>query len=271
MAPTNSWKLEDCSSFATLEPTQLGILLLSLALLSAARLWANWRGVCTSRPFWANCWPACSWGPPCSAHGHPRGRRCCFHGKDHGDRAGQHQLVGDRPVPVGGGHGSGLVAGVETGAGAESGRARDIGTVRPGPGGTLVVPQSLGRQAGADPVVFALFLGTAMAISALPVIIKTLMDLDLYRTDLGMVVVSAAVFNDLIGWTVFASIWDSWGRTAAGMGHWIHAGAHATLRGAHAHGRSLACASRLAVPAGVHALSGRRPRLCRHAGSAGRR
>ncbi len=44
-----------------------------------------------------------------------------------------------------------------------------------------------------------------MAISALPVIAKTLMDLDLYRTDLGMVVVSAAIFNDLIGWTVFTS------------------------------------------------------------------
>jgi mannitol/fructose-specific phosphotransferase system IIA component (Ntr-type) len=32
------------------------------------------------------------------------------------------------------------------------------------------------------------------------------MDLDLYRTDLGMVVVSAAILNDLVGWTIFALI-----------------------------------------------------------------
>jgi Kef-type K+ transport system membrane component KefB/mannitol/fructose-specific phosphotransferase system IIA component (Ntr-type) len=72
--------------------------------------------------------------------------------------------------------------------------------------GAAIIPGALGRQVNADPVIFALFLATAMAISALPVIAKTLMDLDLYRTDLGMVVVSAAIFNDLIGWTTFALI-----------------------------------------------------------------
>lgn len=67
-------------------------------------------------------------------------------------------------------------------------------------------PQGLGRPADADPMIFTLFVATAVAISALPVIAKTLMDLDLYRTDLGMLVVSAAILNDLIGWTVFALI-----------------------------------------------------------------
>lgn len=69
-----------------------------------------------------------------------------------------------------------------------------------------LLPQALGRQANADPWIFSLFLATAMAISSLPVIAKTLMDLNLYRTDLGMIVVSAAIFNDLIGWTIFALI-----------------------------------------------------------------
>jgi Kef-type K+ transport system membrane component KefB/mannitol/fructose-specific phosphotransferase system IIA component (Ntr-type) len=64
----------------------------------------------------------------------------------------------------------------------------------------------MGREHDAHPLIFALFLATAMAISALPVIAKTLMDLDLYRTDFGMVVVSAAIFNDLVGWTLFALI-----------------------------------------------------------------
>jgi Kef-type K+ transport system membrane component KefB/mannitol/fructose-specific phosphotransferase system IIA component len=68
------------------------------------------------------------------------------------------------------------------------------------------IPSALGWQAEADPWIFSLFFATAMAISSLPVIAKTLMDLNLYRTDLGMIVVSAAIFNDLIGWTIFAII-----------------------------------------------------------------
>lgn len=78
------------------------------------------------------------------------------------------------------------------------------------------VPNSLGAEEGADPLVFALFLATALSITALPVIAKTLMDLDLYRSDLGMVVISAAIFNDLIGWTIFAVIL---GMMEAGSGH----------------------------------------------------
>jgi Kef-type K+ transport system membrane component KefB/mannitol/fructose-specific phosphotransferase system IIA component (Ntr-type) len=69
-----------------------------------------------------------------------------------------------------------------------------------------VAPTALGMPADADKTVFILFIATAIAISALPVIVKILMDLDLYRTDLGMTVVSAAIFNDLVGWTVFALI-----------------------------------------------------------------
>jgi Kef-type K+ transport system membrane component KefB/mannitol/fructose-specific phosphotransferase system IIA component (Ntr-type) len=68
----------------------------------------------------------------------------------------------------------------------------------------LVAPESLGRHIESDPLMFALFLAIAISISALPVIAKTLMDMGLYRSDLGMVVVSAAIFNDLIGWIVFA-------------------------------------------------------------------
>ena len=96
-----------------------------------------------------------------------------------------------------------------------------LGTVIPfviGLAGAATMPTALGRQIDADPTVFALFLATAMAISALPVIAKTLIDLDLYRTDFGMVVVSAAIFNDLIGWTIFAIILGMMGTSEAGFG-----------------------------------------------------
>jgi Kef-type K+ transport system membrane component KefB/mannitol/fructose-specific phosphotransferase system IIA component (Ntr-type) len=69
-----------------------------------------------------------------------------------------------------------------------------------------VAPQLMGREPDANQLIFALFLGTALAISALPVIAKTLMDLNIYRTDLGMLVIASAVLNDLAGWLVFALI-----------------------------------------------------------------
>ncbi len=84
--------------------------------------------------------------------------------------------------------------------------------------GAWLIPNWLGRPEGGNPLIFALFLATAMSISALPVIAKTLMDLNLYRTDLGMVVVSAAIFNDLIGFTLFAIILGMIGTSGAGMG-----------------------------------------------------
>jgi Kef-type K+ transport system membrane component KefB/mannitol/fructose-specific phosphotransferase system IIA component (Ntr-type) len=69
---------------------------------------------------------------------------------------------------------------------------------------------------------FVLFIATAMAISALPVIAKTLMDLDLYRTDVGMVVMAAAIVQDVIGWLFFAIVLGLSGQTEGGApGHTI--------------------------------------------------
>jgi Kef-type K+ transport system membrane component KefB/mannitol/fructose-specific phosphotransferase system IIA component len=76
-------------------------------------------------------------------------------------------------------------------------------------------PQLLGMSDGAGQLIFALFFATAMSISALPVIAKTLMDINLFRSDLGMVVISAAIFNDLLGWIVFAIILGLMGGGAA--------------------------------------------------------
>ncbi len=76
------------------------------------------------------------------------------------------------------------------------------------------IPQALGIHAEADPFIFALFFATALSITALPVIAKILMDLNLYRSDIGMVVIAAAVFNDLIGWLIFAVILGMMGKSS---------------------------------------------------------
>ncbi len=66
--------------------------------------------------------------------------------------------------------------------------------------------EAFGVGASGSPLVFALFFATTLSISALPVIAKTLMDLNLYRSELGMTVIAAAVLNDLMGWIIFAMI-----------------------------------------------------------------
>lgn len=52
----------------------------------------------------------------------------------------------------------------------------------------------------------AAFLATSMAISALPVIAKILIDLGLIRRDLGLVTLSAAVVDDTTGWLLLSVI-----------------------------------------------------------------
>jgi Kef-type K+ transport system membrane component KefB/mannitol/fructose-specific phosphotransferase system IIA component (Ntr-type) len=75
-----------------------------------------------------------------------------------------------------------------------------------GAGAAWQLPGFLGRPEHASEGAFTLFIATAMAISALPVIAKTLMDLDLYRTDVGMVVMGAAIVQDVVGWLFFAVV-----------------------------------------------------------------
>lgn len=53
---------------------------------------------------------------------------------------------------------------------------------------------------------FSLFFGTALSISALPVIARILMDMNLFKTNIGMVIIASAMFNDLIGWLIFSFV-----------------------------------------------------------------
>ena len=64
----------------------------------------------------------------------------------------------------------------------------------------------LGGRNNQSAIVFALFVGTAMAITALPVIARTLMDLNLFKTKIGQIIIAAAMFDDLTGWMLFSVI-----------------------------------------------------------------
>src|SRR5580693_1043300 len=67
-------------------------------------------------------------------------------------------------------------------------------------------PEYMGAVSGADTLIFSLFVGTALSISALPVIAKILMDLNLLRTEMGTVIISSAMFDDLVGWILFSFV-----------------------------------------------------------------
>lgn len=81
-----------------------------------------------------------------------------------------------------------------------------FGMVMPMLGGFVMgylVPDSL-LVHPSQRLLFAIFIGVALSISALPVIAKTLLDLGLFKTDIGLIVMSAAMINDLVGWVAFS-------------------------------------------------------------------
>ncbi|MBX3060490.1 MAG: cation:proton antiporter [Anaerolineae bacterium] len=55
-------------------------------------------------------------------------------------------------------------------------------------------------------LVFSLFVATAMSISAIPVIAKVLMDLNLMRRDIGQTIIAAGMSDDTIGWMLLSVV-----------------------------------------------------------------
>lgn len=91
-------------------------------------------------------------------------------------------------------------------------------------GPAYLFPGFFGIGEGGGRLVFALFIATAMSITALPVIAKVLLDLQLFRTDIGMTIIAAAVINDIAGWLIFAAVLAMMGSATgevAGMPLWL--------------------------------------------------
>jgi Kef-type K+ transport system membrane component KefB/nucleotide-binding universal stress UspA family protein len=102
-------------------------------------------------------------------------------------------------------------------------------------GGGLILPLVLGFLLGQlipesmlvepdDRLVFALFIGTALAIAAIPVVAKVLMDLKLTRRDIGQTIIAAAMIDDTIGWIILSvviGLASGGAVTAAGVGQSI--------------------------------------------------
>lgn len=68
----------------------------------------------------------------------------------------------------------------------------------------IVVPGLFGPAY--NTAILSLFIGIALSITALPVIAKILLDMNLIKSDFGMIVLASAMINDLFGWFLFSVI-----------------------------------------------------------------
>lgn len=59
---------------------------------------------------------------------------------------------------------------------------------------------------GAHPVASALFIATAFSITALPILGRIMIEFDMTRTPIGVIAISAAAINDVVGWLLLALI-----------------------------------------------------------------
>ncbi|MFD2420193.1 cation:proton antiporter [Amycolatopsis pigmentata] len=74
-----------------------------------------------------------------------------------------------------------------------------------GIGAGYVVPKVLVPD-GTDITVFALFLGVALCVSAIPVIAKTLMDMKLLHRNVGQLTLTAGMVDDAFGWLMLSVV-----------------------------------------------------------------
>jgi Kef-type K+ transport system membrane component KefB len=83
--------------------------------------------------------------------------------------------------------------------------------------GSVLLPLALGFVLGfvlpasligghANRVAFSLFIGVAVAVSALPVIAKTLLDMGLIHRNVGQLIIGSAAVSDIIGWLLLSMV-----------------------------------------------------------------
>jgi len=59
---------------------------------------------------------------------------------------------------------------------------------------------------GIDPLVYSLFCGVALAITAVPILGRILTEFGLEKNEIGVLAISAAAINDVVGWVLLAGI-----------------------------------------------------------------
>ncbi|MEX2595138.1 MAG: cation:proton antiporter [Anditalea sp.] len=81
----------------------------------------------------------------------------------------------------------------------------------------LTFPEILGLS-GDQPLVYALFFGLSISITGLAVIARILMDLELFKTNSGLLMIGSAMIIDVLAWIIFSVILSLKGDSPEGMG-----------------------------------------------------
>jgi Kef-type K+ transport system membrane component KefB len=69
-----------------------------------------------------------------------------------------------------------------------------------------LLPASLATSSGTHRTTFAVFLGVALCVTAVPVIAKTLIDMRLLHRDIGQLSLAAAMIDDAAGWLLLSVV-----------------------------------------------------------------
>jgi Kef-type K+ transport system membrane component KefB len=115
----------------------------------------------------------------------------------------------------------------------------------------LILPPAVTRGGG---WVFALFLGVAMCVSAIPVIAKTLSDMRLLHRNVGQLTLAAGMLDDAVGWLLLsivsaaATVGVSAGRVSAAVAYLVGFLAFAVIIGRYLVRRTMDWAARSGDP-----------------------
>lgn len=85
---------------------------------------------------------------------------------------------------------------------------------------TYFFPEFWGIGDPDSKLIFALFIGTALSITALPVIARVLMDLKIFKSKMGLLIIASAMIIDILGWIIFSIILSMMGRNVEGVSLW---------------------------------------------------
>lgn len=85
---------------------------------------------------------------------------------------------------------------------------------------TYLFPELLGNPDRDSHIIYALFIGTVLSITALPVVARLLMDQGIFKSPMGMLIIASAMVNDLLGWLIFSVLLTLMGTNTNSMTIW---------------------------------------------------
>lgn len=71
---------------------------------------------------------------------------------------------------------------------------------------SYMFPSYFGIGPDDDMNLFGFFIGVVMSITALPVIARIMMDMNIFKTRIGMTIIASAMLIDMLGWLIFSVI-----------------------------------------------------------------